>query len=174
MSDRFKRYSDYLLSDHWSDLKKKCRKRDGGCVSCIALKLEPEGWLNGHHLRYKQLYDCIEDDVTTLCGSCHNTFHVAVRDFAIHPHPETVNDTVAVIGRWLSSGKKRIRDRSNGKIRKQQRIQQRAAARRHNGNWPKKVGPVLAKFKRMEPSEESIDWLVQQLTAKLNNWKMAA
>jgi 5-methylcytosine-specific restriction endonuclease McrA len=64
-------YKEYLLSDHWLDLRRKILKRDGfACRLCNA-----RTDLNVHHRSYERIGREREDDLITLCRRCHEIFH---------------------------------------------------------------------------------------------------
>lgn len=63
-------WSEYLKSDHWSDLRARKLKASPVCEKCGSNKrIEP------HHLRYKNLFDVELEDLMTLCRKCHRSEH---------------------------------------------------------------------------------------------------
>lgn len=65
-------YKDYLMSAHWQAVRKKRLEIDGYRCSVCGLADN----LNVHHLSYKNLgAEDIENDLVTLCHSCHATLH---------------------------------------------------------------------------------------------------
>lgn len=68
----FKDYSDYLQSEHWKKLKKRCVLVQ--CCVCGTMK-----GLLGHHIRYRNLMDVLPTDIAAMCERCHEDFHMACR-----------------------------------------------------------------------------------------------
>lgn len=93
MTERYKRYSEYLQSEHWSVLRSaKFMVAGRYCQVCKYGDL-----LHVHHIRYKNLYDCTVSDLVVLCEACHNDFHNACRKFGIDPEEKgltEINDTL--------------------------------------------------------------------------------
>lgn len=65
-------YKDYLQSDHWKALKKRCVMVQ--CCVCGTMK-----GLLGHHIRYRMLLDVQPCDIAPMCAACHEDFHLACR-----------------------------------------------------------------------------------------------
>lgn len=63
----------YLLSEHWKRLRKAKLKINPQCEIC-GRKTK----LDVHHLRYKNLYDVLVEDLQTLCRRCHRKHHKRV------------------------------------------------------------------------------------------------
>lgn len=60
----------YLLSEHWKGLRKMKLKINPRCEICgVKRKLDV------HHLRYKNIYDVLVEDLQTLCRKCHKKHH---------------------------------------------------------------------------------------------------
>ena len=65
-------YEEYINSDEWRNRRKRILLRDGfKCQMCgKAIQLEV------HHIRYPDVYGQeSDDDLITLCDSCHRTIH---------------------------------------------------------------------------------------------------
>lgn len=59
----------YLRTDHWKEVRKQAKVRDGfGCTCCGTL----DGPLEVHHLHYANAGQELLEDVVTLCQPCHN------------------------------------------------------------------------------------------------------
>ena len=64
-------YKEYLLTDVWDKLRKKILQRDGHrCVICNS-----NHHLHVHHRTYENCGAEDDNDLVTLCSSCHKTFH---------------------------------------------------------------------------------------------------
>ena len=64
-------YKEYLLSDHWQEVRRRTLKRDGyRCRMC-----NTRGQLSVHHRTYERLGSERDSDVITLCKRCHEVFH---------------------------------------------------------------------------------------------------
>ena len=64
-------YSGYLLTTHWKDKRIEILARDFyECTRCGAKKN-----LNVHHLDYSNLWNEEDEDLITLCSSCHSKEH---------------------------------------------------------------------------------------------------
>ena len=79
MSDKevkfYASYKEYLISDEWKKLKKQRLEIDSNiCQQCkIPITLETS---NCHHIHYRNLYnENIEEDLISLCHSCHQIIH---------------------------------------------------------------------------------------------------
>lgn len=65
------KYNLYLESDKWKQMRRKILERDGyKCRICGA-----NYNLHVHHLTYKRLYNENEEDLITVCESCHKAYH---------------------------------------------------------------------------------------------------
>lgn len=61
-------YDSYINSEIWRNKANHIRERDGGrCQICGANDVP----LEVHHLTYARLYHELDDDLITLCDSCH-------------------------------------------------------------------------------------------------------
>ncbi len=69
-------YQDYLLSEHWHELRLVVLKRDGfKCVRCPSVKL-----LQVHHKLYRAKFeDSLPEDLITLCEPCHKAEHGLIK-----------------------------------------------------------------------------------------------
>jgi 5-methylcytosine-specific restriction endonuclease McrA len=68
---RQKWYRDvYLLSEHWKVLRKAKLTISPQCEICGKKRR-----LDVHHLRYKNIYDVLVEDLQTLCRRCHKKHH---------------------------------------------------------------------------------------------------
>lgn len=66
------KYREYINSQTWKERAKKIRKRDKHvCRLCYTNKEE----LHVHHATYERLGVEDDNDLITLCASCHNKFH---------------------------------------------------------------------------------------------------
>jgi hypothetical protein len=65
------KYHEYLLSEKWSNLRKKKIKEAGGrCQLC-----NKSGLLNIHHRTYDNVFNERLEDLIALCKKCHEKFH---------------------------------------------------------------------------------------------------
>lgn len=60
----------YLLSEHWKSLREEKLNINPVCEICGCNKR-----IDVHHLRYKNLYDVLVEDLQTLCRKCHKKVH---------------------------------------------------------------------------------------------------
>lgn len=66
------KYQQYLLTDHWKQLRSKVIERDGN--ACCWCKCTAQ--LQVHHKIYRATpYDTILEDLETLCEACHAGIH---------------------------------------------------------------------------------------------------
>jgi len=66
-------YQEYLKTDHWQDCRKQAIKRaKHRCQLCNSRTK-----LNVHHRTYERRGHERDDDLITLCESCHSIFHQA-------------------------------------------------------------------------------------------------
>jgi 5-methylcytosine-specific restriction endonuclease McrA len=64
-------YDNYLLSEAWQNKRLIILERDNyKCVHCGA-----EEYLNVHHLTYKHFKKERNEELVTLCKTCHSTLH---------------------------------------------------------------------------------------------------
>lgn len=64
-------YSEYLKTDHWSEVRKRALKRAGfRCQLCNA-----QGTLHVHHRTYVNRGQEENSDLIVLCNTCHQEFH---------------------------------------------------------------------------------------------------
>jgi hypothetical protein len=63
-------YATYRRSEHWKNLKAEKLARHSQCQIC---KERPA--TEPHHLRYKNLYDVMIDDLLSVCHGCHFRIH---------------------------------------------------------------------------------------------------
>jgi len=73
LSERERRYLEYLNSTHWQTLRREKFFQIGGkfCQCCNATAV----CINVHHVNYKKLVDCTVDDLIALCVECHFFLH---------------------------------------------------------------------------------------------------
>lgn len=64
-------YFTYLQSDDWVEVRRTHKKKR--CEICGAV-----AYLHLHHLDYKNLGKETEEDVATLCDSCHHASHIGL------------------------------------------------------------------------------------------------
>lgn len=75
MSRRYQSYQRYLESPHWRDLRlAKFEECGRHCQNCNTLDK-----IRVHHVRYRNLIDCVPADLVVLCEDCHNDFHNAAQ-----------------------------------------------------------------------------------------------
>jgi len=69
--DHYPKYSDYLKSEHWANIKKRYRKSKAPkeCVVCGNKKYQL------HHRTYKRIGHEHLGDFVALCGRCHHALH---------------------------------------------------------------------------------------------------
>ena len=67
-------YGDYLLTEHWQEVRRQALKRsEYRCALC-----NDAVPLHVHHRTYENLGDEKETDLIALCAKCHETFHEVV------------------------------------------------------------------------------------------------
>lgn len=67
------RYLSYLQTEHWEWLRREVFDRFGHhCLVCGS-----NDKVDAHHLLYRDLTDCIPDDLMPLCRRCHDLCHAA-------------------------------------------------------------------------------------------------
>lgn len=70
-------YENYITSDHWKDLRSRALALAGNrCENCGSGTA-----LHGHHLQYRDFYDCTTDDIMALCHCCHAKWHERYRSW---------------------------------------------------------------------------------------------
>lgn len=62
-------YQAYLKTPHWKHTRKKIIARDKSCVLCGSTE-----HLVVHHRRYDNIGNEHDDDLVTLCTTCHNWY----------------------------------------------------------------------------------------------------
>lgn len=65
------KYNLYLESDKWKQIRRKILERDGYKCRICGTNYN----LRIHHLTYKRLYNENEEDLITVCESCHKAYH---------------------------------------------------------------------------------------------------
>ena len=69
--EKKQKYSQYLFSDKWKEIRKKVLKRDNYiCQGCLENKAEEV-----HHKNYLHLFDELLFDLVSVCKSCHIKIH---------------------------------------------------------------------------------------------------
>ena len=63
-------YAQYLLSEHWLELRGKKLSKSYRCERCGSGHR-----LQVHHLRYRNIFDVGLEDLQTLCRRCHALVH---------------------------------------------------------------------------------------------------
>ena len=66
-------YQDYLLSDHWKDVRRRfwaSKLHNGSCFVCSS-----KDKLQVHHKSYKRIGKEKMGDLILLCGKCHKETH---------------------------------------------------------------------------------------------------
>jgi len=66
-------YSEYLLSEHWRNLRGEILARHPTCERCAKRPA-----VQVHHLRYRNLVDVRHKDLLSVCDQCHGEIHRAV------------------------------------------------------------------------------------------------
>lgn len=87
------KYSQYLQSEHWFNLKLGAWIRDG--KKCAACHWKSD--LQGHHLIYRNLTDCATKDILTLCKRCHDRIHGYMKANRIVSGVLDRNDTIRIL-----------------------------------------------------------------------------
>lgn len=93
------RYYDYLMTDHWAELKRHAINQLGR--TCFACKGHDS--VEMHHMVYRTYYDCGPDDLIPLCRTCHEIYHAetdtneGVQPLDKVPYVERRAHTVAII-----------------------------------------------------------------------------
>lgn len=71
-----KAYEDYLVSDEWKALRDKAIELAGNkCRLCNS-----DYNLHVHHRTYERIYHEDIEDLTVLCGDCHNYYHIMKKE----------------------------------------------------------------------------------------------
>lgn len=70
----FKKYSEYLATQHWKDLRSKLLPEGTRCSAC-----EDELARNLHHRTYARLGNELPEDLIPLCEKCHTRVHQSER-----------------------------------------------------------------------------------------------
>lgn len=126
---RLERYNEYLQSNHWQDLKADKRREVGN--KCQVCKIGCHG-LHGHHVHYRQLWDCTTADILMLCWRCHKLFHQSVRHFHLEGTPMELPVVESIISEFLGSAAGILSDRRDeDRITKQHKCDQAAKFHRH-------------------------------------------
>lgn len=114
MSDRRQAYEAYLLSEHWSELRKSALNRaNRKCEACRSTKR-----LVGHHLLYRDpLESCTADDIMCLCSTCHDMWH-AWLDVNGKKTSDFGREETASHLRKMNCGKERVNGLSRKQLRK--------------------------------------------------------
>jgi hypothetical protein len=95
-NDYKQKYQDYLVSDHWVNLRKqKLVLVRHQCEACSSQKR-----LQVHHIHYRSLYDCDTDDLVALCKTCHGMLHQAFKINGTKPSHYSRKETIALIHRF--------------------------------------------------------------------------
>lgn len=69
------RYRTYLQTEHWQTLRQELFTiRGRHCAVCSS-----ETIVDAHHVNYRDLTDCIPDDLLPLCRRCHDWLHDSQR-----------------------------------------------------------------------------------------------
>lgn len=75
-------YDEYLLSQHWSDLRESALNRSNRKCEACGVKA-----IHGHHLFYRDnLADCTIEDIMALCSRCHGLWHDWLKHARKHVH----------------------------------------------------------------------------------------
>ena len=86
------KYSAYLQSDHWRELKKeKARKRPTKCAICGATDQ-----IDCHHVLYRNWFDVQTSDLRWLCRKCHDLVHQVIHE--VRPQKKKRNNPQAL---WI-------------------------------------------------------------------------
>lgn len=68
----FMSYSEYLQTDHWRETRAAAIKRTPFCALCP--REEPP--FEVHHRDYTRIGEELPEDLTVLCGLCHQTYEL--------------------------------------------------------------------------------------------------
>lgn len=69
------KYSDYLKTDEWDELRRRTKERDGyRCILCNSSEQ-----LQVHHRTYERVGSESIDDLSTICDPCHDLFTAATK-----------------------------------------------------------------------------------------------
>jgi hypothetical protein len=72
----FSKYSEYLVSDHWLQLRTKVLSVRGySCEICAC----SEGKIALHHRTYERFGTESDDDLILVCSKCHDRIHASER-----------------------------------------------------------------------------------------------
>lgn len=72
ISQRKQIYDEYMRSPEWADKRRLYKKSQCEMYSS-------RSQLTLHHLTYKNLKNETEDDLATLCWTCHRAFHIHMK-----------------------------------------------------------------------------------------------
>lgn len=72
-------YNKYINSSEWFKLRQKKFTQDGKICAVCTSKIV----IHVHHIRYKNLTDCILDDLLVLCARCHSDLHFFAKLWSI-------------------------------------------------------------------------------------------
>lgn len=82
------KYSDYLKSDHWQECRNKRLKID--FYQCFFCGCKDN--LNVHHLTYENKgNEDVQNDLVTLCKSCHSKIHFLFDKTELKPKSEIID-----------------------------------------------------------------------------------
>ena len=70
------KYTEYLKSTHWKELREQKIKTHRKCFMCHS-----ELNLAVHHMRYDSLGKEVDDDTVLLCNKCHYKVHFTGKKF---------------------------------------------------------------------------------------------
>lgn len=91
------KYEKYLQSSHWRQLKKlRANEVGDNCEACLSSK-----WRHGHHVNYRELYDCGIEDILLLCSPCHGHIHSYLDVNALLSSDVSADLTLAIIRETL-------------------------------------------------------------------------
>ncbi len=161
-------YEDYIHSDHWSDLRLRVfNKANRRCEACNL----PKKNLQGHHLNYRNLIDCTEDDIMALCQTCHELWHqfhsshvVADRETVVIFLEEKRNHPPAVVvgfkNKAPSPPKPKPADKNQNRSPSWHKKHQAKVARRKSNKAYRKA---WCDFNRKPVSKESLAEFISRL-----------
>ena len=88
-SKKQKEYAKYLKSKHWLELRDKILERDNyKCILCGNKDVQV------HHKTYDRIGEESFNDLITLCGNCHLTYHSTKYYYMVIPDEYSCEDNL--------------------------------------------------------------------------------
>ena len=82
-------YDTYMRSAHWKRLRKIKFMPSKRCSVCTS-----KDQVHIHHLRYRNLYDVVPDDLRRMCAVCHRMAHKMMNNGTIELTEEMPNEVM--------------------------------------------------------------------------------